>query len=761
MKQTAKFATLQKKPELRELIVPLTLALIFIVVALNLSFLFYEFRRSELVATNTAKVANEMALIKSAAISYTIPLLMISLLFVLIIVFVIYRLLSRGDRWIEIYEHQLKERVKEQVSLYGVSSLVTQLTLSVDEIIDGSLPYIVAGWQYPDSTTVKITINGEEYYSDSKDGFGKAISIQQANIVVNGEVKGSIEVGYTKEVPLEDDGVFLTEERLLIDSLAEIFGQLIIRRGWEDILLEQSNELDVIFENAPQAMILTDISRKVKRLNRKAKELTNSSIGDVLGLSAGRALGCINESKGGYGCGSSEYCKSCKLRKTIESVYQDGERVSGVETPLIVESNGREVKFDFSISATPLKIDGEMLVLVTLEDITHELEVEVQLRQAEKMQAVGQLAGGIAHDFNNQLASIAGFADLLREEVEDQDQLKEYVDAILVGAKRSSDLTSQLLAFSRKGNRQYVQVDIHSTVKEVVEMLARTVNRNIKVKSDLRADVPFTVGDPTQIQNALLNLGINARDSQEHGGEIFYSTDIINLDIDDCHNYQYIVTAGEYLQISVSDKGTGIEESLKQRIFEPFFTTKEQGKGTGMGLAAVYGTVKSHDGFITVDSTLGEGTTFTINLPLDRSAPVESEVEKVMTGYIKGEGHILVVEDEEPIRRVSKRMLESFGYSVTTCGDGVEALDIYESEGDGIDLIILDLIMPIMGGKQTFEELKKMNPHIKVIISSGYSQDGEVQELMDRGVRGFIQKPYVKDDLARVLQEEMKASLSV
>jgi len=399
-----------------------------------------------------------------------------------------------------------------------------------------------------------------------------------------------------------------------------------------------------------------------------------------------------------------------------------------------------------------VKDDDDTIVEGIAMDITDKIELEDQLRQSEKMQAVGQLAGGIAHDFNNQLAAIAGYADLLREEADHEPELEQYVAGILSGVKRSSDLTSQLLAFSRKGKKQITSVDIHSTISEVVKMLERTIDKGISISVNLNAASHFVAGDPTQLQNALLNLGINARDAQPDGGEILFLTEVVEVKKRD--NSYGNIEEGAYLKIAVSDKGIGIPAKDKARIFEPFFTTKELGKGTGMGLAAVYGTITNHGGSVHIDTKVNRGTTFTIYLPISKVETLLEEAEP-HTESIEGVETVLLVEDEEFVRSVCKTMLEKLGYSVSTCNDGIGALDFYKEKGEEIDLVILDLMMPIMGGKQTFIQLKKMNPEIKVILSSGYSLDGEVQELIDSGVKGFIQKPYIKSELSKVVHDAL------
>lgn len=396
--------------------------------------------------------------------------------------------------------------------------------------------------------------------------------------------------------------------------------------------------------------------------------------------------------------------------------------------------------------------DSELLAFS--RDITEKRELESELRQTEKMRAIGQLAGGIAHDFNNQLTGILGYAELLHDELEKENcSSMPFLNDIIRGVHRAATLTSQLLAFSRKGSFHSRVVNVHELIDEVSHLLERTIDKRISIRKTLSAVPPNTQGDPTQLQNALLNLALNARDALPDGGEIEFHT--LNSDISNafCEKHSLDIKPGRYLLLTVADNGIGMDNKTRQRIFEPFFTTKELGKGTGMGLAAVYGTIKSHKGVILVDSTPGQGTIFSIYLPLVNHRAEEEPLIIPLSSKERKAASILLVDDDEVVRSVVYRMLERSGYTVALCSDGLEAVDYYREHYEEIDLIILDLVMPVMGGKKVFPLLREINPEVIVLVSSGYSLEGEAQSIIDVGASGFIQKPFKKDTLIQRIHE--------
>jgi PAS domain S-box-containing protein len=381
--------------------------------------------------------------------------------------------------------------------------------------------------------------------------------------------------------------------------------------------------------------------------------------------------------------------------------------------------------------------------------------LEEQLRQSDKMQAIGQLAGGIAHDFNNQLTGISGFAQMMRQEFRDNRTVSEYAGHILKAAGNASDLTRKLLAYARKGTVESVPVNMHTLIGEAVAILERSIDKRVIIRQELAAKSALVTGDPAMLQNAVLNIALNARDAMPQGGEILFGTSLVPHHMIPPGEGAQVALPGPYLKIAVSDTGTGMDESVRKRIFEPFFTTKGPDKGTGMGLAAVFGTITTHRGTINVDSSIGTGTTVTLYLPfLEQVQFPSSNVPE--PDAVTGSGHVFVVEDEDIIRRLLFMELTKLGYKVTLCGNGKEALERYRKDHAAFHCVLLDMVLPGAGGREVFCGMRLVNPAARVILISGFDMNSEVKGLLDSGAAGFVQKPYALRDLA----EKINAALT-
>jgi signal transduction histidine kinase/ActR/RegA family two-component response regulator len=378
-------------------------------------------------------------------------------------------------------------------------------------------------------------------------------------------------------------------------------------------------------------------------------------------------------------------------------------------------------------------------------------ESRERLHQSEKLEAIGLLAGGIAHDFNNQLTGIMAFAELIQAMAKDNAEIRDCAEGILAASRRSSELTGQLLAFARKGNILAIPVDIHQVVGEVISLLSHTIDKRISIHRKFAAHPSMVLGDPTRLENALLNLALNARDSMPSGGAITFATENVTLGEAFCKMLHSETVPGDYVHIRVSDTGCGMDRKTLNRIFEPFFTTKERGKGSGMGLPSVYGTVLSHKGAVTVDSEPGKGSAFHMYLPLLKDAAVTPAGEAQTAPVEKCLGHILLIDDEEIVAESIKRLLVLLGYTVTLCRNGREAIDFYTGSWRSVDIVILDMVMPVMSGGDTFLAMKKINPEIVAFIASGYSLDGEARSILDCGAKGFMQKPFDISELRKRL----------
>jgi len=379
--------------------------------------------------------------------------------------------------------------------------------------------------------------------------------------------------------------------------------------------------------------------------------------------------------------------------------------------------------------------------------------LESQVRHAQKMEAIGTLAGGIAHDFNNLLMGFQGNISLMMMDLEDDHPHQEFLHNMENYVKRGSDLTRQILGFARGGKYEVRTTDINTLIDKSAAMFGRT-KKEIIIHKKLQEDLWSVTVDRGQIEQVLLNLFVNAWQAMPAGGNLFLQTDNVLLEEQD-HDKPYTIGPGKYVRISVSDTGVGMDKATRERIFEPFFTTKAVGRGTGLGLASAYGIIKNHGGIINVYSEKGHGATFKIYLPASGKQLTKEKIrhETVLTGSET----ILLVDDEEMVAEIGKDMLEKLGYKTVVATGGNEAIKLLKTLRHEVDLVILDMIMPDMSGGETFNRLKAIKPDIKILLSSGYSLNGQASEIMQRGCNGFIQKPFNLKQISRKVREILDA----
>lgn len=387
-----------------------------------------------------------------------------------------------------------------------------------------------------------------------------------------------------------------------------------------------------------------------------------------------------------------------------------------------------------------------------LEDITEQAKLKAQLLQAQKMEAVGQLAGGVAHDFNNILTAIIGYGNLALMKMAEDDPQRLNIKNMLEGANKAAHLTKELLLFSRKQISERKPVDLNKVITNVEKFLKRVIGEDINYKTILSEQPIQVLADSHQLEQVLMNLVTNARDAMPEGGNVTVMTEKIKLnkDFTSAHGYG---KAGTYVMVTVADSGHGMDEEMRQRIFEPFFTTKEVGKGTGLGLAVVYGIIKQHDGFINVYSEPGKGTTFKIYLPVIASMVREEEtVVRKEEAPARGTETVLVAEDDEILRKLSRTVLTEFGYTVIEAVDGEDAVNKFMENKDKIQILLFDLIMPKMNGKDAFDEIRKITPDMKVIFASGYAPDIARQKMLLEDSAHILFKPMSPHELLRTLR---------
>ena len=443
-----------------------------------------------------------------------------------------------------------------------------------------------------------------------------------------------------------------------------------------------------------------------------------------------------------------------EMLKTFNRVYKSGKPAQIADFEIITKSN---VKKHLELSASLMR-DSEHQPIGfrgIVRDVTARLKSQKekerlasQIQHAQKMESIGTLAGGIAHDFNNLLMGFQGNISLMLLDLEEDHPHAEYLKNMESYVLRGSELTRQILGFARRGKYQVKTTNINDLLDKSAEMFSRT-KKEITIHTKFQDDLWPVDVDRGQLEQVLLNLFVNAWQAMSGGGEIYIETKQAYLEDD--YDKPYEIAPGPYVRISITDTGIGMDDDIQQKIFEPFFTTKAVGRGTGMGLASAYGIIKNHGGIINVYSEKGHGATFKIYLPAsDKTVPKEKPKTQKL---LKGTETILLVDDEDMVIDIGKEILEKLGYTVFTAASGTEALSLFKNNHTEIDLVILDMIMPDMSGRDTFENLKTCQSDVKVLLSSGYSIDGQATEIINSGCRGFIQKPFSLKQLSRKMRE--------
>jgi PAS domain S-box-containing protein len=511
--------------------------------------------------------------------------------------------------------------------------------------------------------------------------------------------------------------------------------------------IQKSEEnLKVTLNSIGDAVITTDSELNIIRMNPVAEQLTgwqiveakNKSLSEIFIIRDTHTKNKI----------SNPAKESIKTKKTVISPQN------------IVLISREKKECHISSSASPIlakegNIIGAILIFRDISDIYNKeleaKELENRLNQSRKLDAIGQLAGGVAHDFNNMLGGILGAAQILKLTNPDlNEKSNEFIDIIINASERAAKLTSQLLAFSRRGRIASTSIDVQKIIKDTLLILKQTLDKKINIIDLNKADYLTIIGNDTEIQNALINLGINAAHAMPNGGTLSFITRNIELDQIYCKESAFEIEPGDFLEIEVRDTGCGISSDNLSKIFEPFFTTKELGKGTGLGLSAVYGTIKKHHGAIKVYSEEGTGTVFHIYLP-NSISEIKKRLKPTEEKFITGKGNILLVDDEDIIRVTGSFMLTKMGYNVISVKNGEEAIKIFQKKHSQIDLVITDMIMPKMNGTETFYKLKEIDKNCKIIISSGFTKDENLKELKKEGLAGFIDKPFRAIELNKLI----------
>ena len=536
--------------------------------------------------------------------------------------------------------------------------------------------------------------------------------------------------------------------RILVLCIFAIFGSHVQytynkRREADKALKESSEKYRTILESIEEGYFETDLEGNLT--------FSNGPFCKILGYSPKQLIGM----------NTREYTTAETAEKVshiIEQVKQTG-KAKDVSEYDVIRKDGSKATLELSISLLTDADGNPAGFRGMLRDVTKRKETEEekrllqhQLQQAQKMESIGTLAGGIAHDFNNILMGIQGNATLMQLKLKSDHPVFEKIKNIDKFVQNGTELTNQLLGFARRGKYLVKTTDLNEVIKKSSSLFART-KKEIQIHTNFDHEIWAAEVDSGQIEQALLNLYVNAWQAMPEGGDLFLKTR--NVELDNSVSRPFKVEPGKYVEISVSDTGVGIDKETRERIFEPFFTTKEMGRGTGLGLASVYGIIKSHGGYIDVRSEKEKGTTFTILLPASEKEPVMESTAPA--DWSKRFGTILLIDDERMILDVGCELLEELGYTVLSAVSGKEALEIFKKNSNKIDLVIMDMIMPGMGGGETFDHLRDINPDIKVLLSSGYSVDGQATKILRRGCNGFIQKPFNLNQLSEKIGKIMDA----
>ncbi len=532
----------------------------------------------------------------------------------------------------------------------------------------------------------------------------------------------------------KDEKIWSDDEIIYFEEIANRITETLNSFLFSDELRKTKSYLSSIFNSMPSVLIGVDINHIVTHWNSEAEQYCDILRSKALGNVVEHLIPRLTSE-----CASIQKA----IHTRTEQCHYNSEYICD-----------NEVTFE-NITVYPVIIAEQVAgVVIRIDDVTEEHTLARQVNQSRKMEAIGQLAGGVAHDFNNMLGGILGAAEMLKLDIsdEDPDQI-QFLDIIINSSSRAADLTRKLLTFSRKGQVVSVPVSVHDILADSVALLNRTIDKNSSISVTTNATDASIIGDHSAIQNSLMNLAINASHAMPDGGTISFLTENVHLNKLQCRQSNSPITPGDYIKVTVSDSGTGIPADVITKIFEPFFTTKERGKGTGLGLAAVYGTIQEHSGDIAVSSIVGVGTQFEIYLPLSKNIIEKAEKHSSMSPNCSG--RILFVDDEEIIRTIGTTLLRKMGYTVTVCDNGTKALDLFKKSKEPFDLVISDMIMPDMGGSELFYKLKELDKNCKVLIASGYIKDHSLDELNANGLKGFIQKPFTFSKLSSSVLSSM------
>lgn len=609
--------------------------------------------------------------------------------------------------------NSMKELATELHKKATIDTLYTgRLLIALDQVTDANSQIVNANKAYKSQLIIdSLTVDYQSIFNITNFHINTVEDLQSQR------VKSLNEQRYVRIIQNIIIGI------IIFVTTFVIFLFLFFTKRRAQLELQQAEAyLSDLFESMPTALIGINNHGRIVRTNSIANELAKESR-SILGGELTTQFPFLSEEI-----------------EVLKTHLNSGENHS-------FECQSDELRL-YQANLFPLKGGNQAGAVLRIEDITEASALKEELNQTKKMNAIGQLAGGIAHDFNNMLGGIMNATELLRFDCDPKEK-KLFLDMIEETTKRASDLTQKLLTFARKNVHQNEPVNIHQIIKSTLDLLSHTLDKRITIVSNLHASQATVSGDRGQIQNIFLNLGINAGQAMSEGGTLVFDTIVKELDEAYCKSSTFEIKPGAYIMIEVSDSGTGISPQNMEHIFEPFFTTK--GSGTGIGLASSLGTIQTMNGEIIVDSTLNRGTTFTILIPLELSGSAQSTDEVIEP--VEGTGTILVVDDELIMRKSMTLILERLGYSVILAQNGLEGVERFREEQEKIDLIILDMIMPVMRGDQAMAKIREISSTVPVLICSGYSHSQDIQKVQELSIQGIISKPFQVNELSKIIHQ--------
>jgi two-component system cell cycle sensor histidine kinase/response regulator CckA len=639
-----------------------------------------------------------------------------------------------------LYKHKMERRLKEREEwlstiLASIGDAVIATDMKGRIIFMNPIAEFLIGWKQEDviGTPLKeiFKIVNEKTHKPVEDPVEKVL---REGIIV-GLANHSILIAKDEtERPIDDSGAPIRDDKGNVTGVVLVFRDVSERRKTENALKQSEERYRTLFEDSRDAIYITTREGMFVDANQSMFDLFGYSREEMIGLDA----------------------RTIYVNPDDRNIFQkEIEQTGSVKEYRVKLCKKDGTKIDCLLTSSVRQDDGSILGYQgIIHDITERKRIEAKLQQSQKLESIGTLAGGIAHDFNNLLMGIQGHVSLISLNTDPHHPNFQHLKGIEAAVKNGVNLTRQLLGFARGGKYQTKVIDLNKLIQINSEMFGRT-KKEINIHTKYQKDLWPVEVDPGQIDQVMLNLYINAWQAMSRMGDLYIETSNFVINKNDAKSFE--VKAGNYVKISVADTGVGMDKATMQRIFDPFYTTKVMGRGTGLGLASAYGIIKNHGGIINVYSEKGSGAIFEIFLPASEKQVIIEE-KKPAAGILMGTQTILLVDDEDMILNVGEEMLRELGYTVMLAKSGNEAVKAYKKHKDEIDLVILDMIMPDISGSDVYDRIKKINPKIKVLLSSGYSVTGEANEILERGCNGFIQKPFNLTTLSIKIGEILELS---